>query len=70
MLGIAGQTTQTYYHSISGKILPHFYVNIIFLAQKLTKLSVILVHSRTQCVGGGVGGGPISLFRKNPVLYY
>ena len=30
-----------WHQSISGEILPHFDVNIIFLAQKLTKLSVI-----------------------------
>ena len=26
------------YHSLSSVILPHFYVNNVFLAQKLTKL--------------------------------
>ena len=38
MLEVAGQASQTHYHSISGEILPHFYVKNTFLAQKLTKL--------------------------------
>ena len=38
MLEFAGQATQTHYHSISGEILPCFYVKNTFLAQKLTKL--------------------------------
>ena len=38
MLEVAGQTSQTHYRSNSGEILPHFYVNNTFLAQKLTKL--------------------------------
>ena len=38
MLEVAGQASQTHYHSISGEILPHFYVKNNFLAQKLTKL--------------------------------
>ena len=37
------------HHACHGEILPHFCVNIIFLAQKLTKLSVIWVYSRSQC---------------------
>ena len=35
MLEVAGQASQTHYHSISGEILPHFYVKNTFLAQKL-----------------------------------
>ena len=38
MLEVAGQSSQTNYHSISGEILPHIYVKNIFLDQKLTKL--------------------------------
>ena len=38
MLEVAGQASQTHYHSISVEILPHFYVKKTFLAQKLTKL--------------------------------
>ena len=38
MLEVAGQASQTPYHSISGEIIPHFYVKNTFLAQKLTKL--------------------------------
>ena len=38
MLKVAGQASQTHYHSISSEILPHFYVKNICLAQKLTKL--------------------------------
>ena len=38
MIEVAGQATQTHNHSISGEILPHFYVKNTFLAQKLTKL--------------------------------
>ena len=38
MLEVAGQVSQTHYHSISVEILPHFYVKNTFLAQKLTKL--------------------------------
>ena len=38
MLEVAGQATQTRCHSISGEILPHFYVKNTFLAQKMTKL--------------------------------
>ena len=38
MLEVAGQASQTHYHSISGEILPHFYVKNTFLAQKLKKL--------------------------------
>ena len=38
MLEVAGQVSQTHYHSISGDILPHFYVKNTFLAQKQTKL--------------------------------
>ena len=38
MLEVAGQATQTHYHSISGEILPQFYVKHTFLTQKLTKL--------------------------------
>ena len=38
MLEVAGQTSQTHHHAIFGEILPHFYVNNTFLAQKLTKL--------------------------------
>ena len=37
-LEVAGQASQTHYHSISGENLPHFYVKNTFLAQKLTKL--------------------------------
>ena len=32
---------ETHYHSISGEILPHFYVRNTFLAQKLPKLEHI-----------------------------
>ena len=38
MIEVAGQASQTHYHSISGEILPHFYVKNTFLPQKLTKL--------------------------------
>ena len=38
MLEVAGQASQTHYHSISGEILPHFYVKNTFLAHKPTKL--------------------------------
>ena len=38
MLEVAGQASQTHYHSIYGEILPHFCVKNTFLAQKLTKL--------------------------------
>ena len=38
MLEVAKQASQTHSHSISGEILPHFYVKKTFIAQKLTKL--------------------------------
>ena len=38
MLEVAGQASQTHYHSIAGEILPHFYEKNTFLAQKLTML--------------------------------
>ena len=38
MLEVAGQASQTHHHSISGEILPHFYVKHIFVDQKLTEL--------------------------------
>ena len=38
MLEVAGQASQTHYHSIAGEILPHLYIKNIFLAQKLKKL--------------------------------
>ena len=38
MPGSAGLAYYEWYQCVFGKILPHFYVNYIFLAQKLTKL--------------------------------
>ena len=35
---VGGWPFYKWYHSLSGEILPHFYVKNIFLAQKLTKL--------------------------------
>ena len=40
MLVIAGQTTQTPSNCLAGKILPHFDINNISVAQKSTKLDL------------------------------
>ena len=45
----AGLAYYKWYQSTSGEILPHFYVKIIVLAQKLTKLSITSSISLTQC---------------------
>ena len=48
MLEVTGQATQTHYHSISGEILPHFYVKNIFLAQILSELEHILCLTKSM----------------------
>ena len=47
MLEVTRQASQTHYQSIAGEIWSHFYVNYIFLAQKLTKLNQFKEISQT-----------------------
>ena len=47
VMDVGGWPYYKWYQSLSGEILPHFYVKNIFLAQKLTKLEQFIENLST-----------------------